>query len=969
MVTHTCTIELFSTLRVRREMEEITRFQTRQTRALLAYLAFYPRRAHRREEIIELFWPDRSPQSGQNSLRLALADLRRLLAPSPSERKLVLHGDHHTVALNGDLFVTDTALFEADLRTAACAPDEEQQFVHYRQAVARYRGALLTEFSEPWVQGERQRLADAYLIALRRLIQALVNRRDLDAALDCAHRALQADPLREESHRIVMQIYGAQGRPEAAWRQYQELTALYQEELGCAPSTRARELALRYAPSFPESATAFPPLPLASAPESTPPPAPLLGDLPASLPPLFGREQDVSEVCAMLQTSETRLVNLTGIPGGGKTRLAIAAAEALRALYPGGAWFVPLAALTDACRLPETLLRALRLPRSPDLTPRDQLLLHLSTQPILLVLDNFEHLAQEGAPILQALLDQAPTLTCLVTSRHRLRLPGEYEYAVTPLATPRTAGTPERLLEFASVQLFVDRVQAVRRDFHITGANAGAIAALCHHLEGLPLSLELAAAWGQTLTPAQILARLKPRLDLLVNRQVGAPARQASLRATLEWSYTLLPPDLQHFFACLSVFRGGWDLEAAEAVCTEAEPDAPLSRALEALTQLRERSLLSAEERGETMRFSLLETLREYATERLAAEDRPQVARRHALYYWSLAERAEAPLRTADAPAWLERLEAEHENFRAALEWALQDAGNLLGLELANALWRFWQIRGYYAEGAAWLSRALGQNPEAPDALRAQTLGYLGNLTYVQGDYTSAHACYEEMLSLRRALGDPLGIATALGSLGNVANDREDYASARRLFEESLALFRAQHHRRGVGITLLNLATVYSDEGDHRAARHLYEEGLTLFREMSDLHNVAQTLNNLVTPLLRLGDRATARSVLAENLALSQTLNSPPIFADCATGFARLALSLSDWQRSALLFGAAEALRNAIDAPLPAKALRAYEHDCSLLRAHLGEERFTETWSRGHVLSREALLSCLQEPLPVTVLG
>jgi predicted ATPase/DNA-binding SARP family transcriptional activator len=436
------------------------------------------------------------------------------------------------------------------------------------------------------------------------------------------------------------------------------------------------------------------------------------GHLPLQLTRFFGREAEIARLCSILisppasreaqrtrrRTGEDpdpfnseslrdlcvsceaggelaahkacRLLTLTGLGGSGKTRLALEVAERLRTPFHGAVWFIPLQDLTDARLIPDKLLDVLRLPRSPQIEPIEQAAAFLSRQPSLLLLDNFEHLVEHGAPLVQTLLEQTPALTCLVTSRQRLNLAGEQEFPVAPLPVPTTAPDktdpsdppnpsdptdPALLIQCPSVALFLDRAQATRPDFQLTRTNAAAVMGVCARLEGLPLALELAAARIGALAPAQILERLSQRFDLLATTRRGAAPRHRSLRAALEWSYQLLSPELQRFFARLSVFQGGWTLEAVEAVCDEPN-------ALQYLEQLRECTLVQAAEAGGEMWFRLLETLREYGAEQLGSEEREAVAHRHASYYLAVAERA-------DQVAWFERLERELDNLRAALAW------------------------------------------------------------------------------------------------------------------------------------------------------------------------------------------------------------------------------------------------------------------------------------------------------------
>jgi predicted ATPase len=394
------------------------------------------------------------------------------------------------------------------------------------------------------------------------------------------------------------------------------------------------------------------------------------GQLPPPLTRFFGREEEIANLRRSLREPQTRLVTLTGPGASGKTRLALAVAEELRERYRGAVWFVPLADLLDVGQIVDSVGAALGLDRVPAADPLEAVALFLSDQPSLLVLDNFEQLVEEGAPEVRRLLDRVPTLTCLATSRQRLGLTGEREFVVHPLPVPYSPETVEETARFPSVQLFVDRAQAVRADFQATRANAAALAELCRRLEGLPLALELAAARSSLLSPAQLLEQLTRREGgpwaMLGSRQRDATPRHRSLRAALEWSYQLLAPELQQFFARLSVFRGGWTLEAAQAVCQAGD-------ALDLLEQLRDGSLITVDTTEGEGRYRLLETLREYAWEQLAAAGaRRERMRRHAAFFLAVAERADHALDSEDGVERLQEVQREYDNMQAALDGCVQ---------------------------------------------------------------------------------------------------------------------------------------------------------------------------------------------------------------------------------------------------------------------------------------------------------
>ena len=966
-------IDVFGCLRATSGDRVHTRFRTHKTGELLAYLASFSQRPHRREELIDLLWPEYELESGRNCLRIALNALRQQLEGGSSPTPNVILADRQSVQLNPQSVVIDKVEFESCLAKAQRAQNDEERSLLLKQAVSLYHADLLVDYHAGWIPSERQRLADANLLALRRLIKLLAKVRSLDEALHYAQRAVEADALREESHRVLMRIYFAMGTPGAAVRQFQELSRILEEQLGSSPSAAARSLMAQITEGRIDSTSAGGAA-IATVAGSAPPAAPVLpsqpspvvtpftpGVIPAQRTRFFGREECVAKLLEMFDTPETRLITLTGLGGSGKTRLALAVAERLYDDFNGAVWFVPLAAVTAAERIPSAILQTMGI-RVDGATPvMDQAAEALSERPSLLILDNFEQLSEDGGVVLQELLDRLPNLTCLVTSRHRLLVSGEYEYAVMPLATPQSPGTPERLQEFASVQLFVDRAQSARRDFELTPANSASVASLCHYLEGIPLAIELAAAYVQALTPAQIRARLSPRLSLLVNRQKDAPKRHASLRATLEWSYQLLPAEVQRFLGRLSVFRDGWTLEAADALCADGH-------ALEYLLQLRERSLITVEEIGETTRYRMLETVREYASEQLTESERIAASRVHAEFYLTQAEIAEAELVGPDAPDWLAALERDHPNFREALAFTLSEPlpkscavrselnsegcntgedSSGAALRIAAALWRFWYLHGHYDEGSDWLQKALEREGGAPATCMKAWRG-AGNLAYDCGKFDRAYTAYTKLLSLARQTGIISEEGAALGSLGNLALAQGDLEQARLMLEQSLALFRQCEHPRGMALVLANLALVTLDSGDPLGACALHKESLALFEQTHDTHNLALANNNLGHAALQAGDYSAAQEHLLKSFQLARTLGSPFLELYAAVNLASLLAHLQRWRQAALLCGMIDNLMQERRADLLPQAADYYQEERARIERAMGPDDFPQLWRQGH---------------------
>jgi predicted ATPase/class 3 adenylate cyclase len=723
-------------------------------------------------------------------------------------------------------------------------------------------------------------------------------------------------------------------------------------------------------------------------------------NLPLQPTPLIGREKEVSEVCDLLRGEETRLLTLTGPGGIGKTRLALQAAVDLLDDFSDGTFFVQLATLTEAELFFSAVAGTLGVRETAEQRFDEILKDYLSERRMLLVPDNFEQVLG-AAPAVTELLAAAPGLKVLATSRASLGLYGEHEYPVPPLTLPDLKSPPplESLTQFDGVRLFVERARAIKPDFKVTNESAPAVAEICVRLDGLPLAIELAAARIKMLPPKAMLQRLGSRLKLLTGGARDLPERQRTLRATIEWSFALLDEGEQVLFARLAVFAGGRTLEAIEAIC-DAEDDLPVE-AFEGISSLVDKSLLRQEEgaNGEP-RFVMLETVHEFAREKLGqSAEAEEIKRAHAQYFLTLAEEANPELKGPDQLQWLGRLEVEHDNMREALSWALGRTETELAIRLGGALSWFWSRRGYHSEGRRWLEEALAMDGRGSPASRAMALAGAGALAWQQGELDRAQEACEEGLELlsneaREAREAKLLILTTLGWM---ALDREEYDQASELFEERLALSREMGDTWSLATSLSNLAVVSHSLGDSERATELYEESMDLFRELGDKQGLAYCLNNLAMMVYSQSDLGRAAKLTEEGVALFRELGTKggvsiglcnlgwiAILQDdigraadhyreslslswdtgmnqeiqsALEGFACVAAAEGEAERAAGLWGAAQALHETKGIPRDTDFLAEADARISAVRSDMGEVAWDEAWGKGRVMMLDEAVS------------
>ena len=1019
----TIRIELLGGLRVRCGSQVLARFRTQKTASLLAYLAYNPG-PQPREVLAEMLWPEAEPNAARHSLRTALSSLRRqieALAPQgQAAPNALFEASHASIALGAEAASVDVSEFRHALGQARRATDAQERARWSERAVELHHAPLLPGFYEDWAIAAEASLRAEYFGALRTALQHLELQCDWPRALEFARRGVALDALNLEAQRDVMRLLALSGAPSEAARHFDALQALLsRHDMALDAPTRALARDIASGAVVPNARPAMIDLARPTRLEAAPREEPHreFEPLPRLFNRFFGREAEASCLRELLESE--RLVTISGAGGSGKTRLALEVAARLireRAEpWRGAICFVPLADIADARLIPDAILSALRASRLAHISPLEQAAWELSqpsNRAILLLLDNFEHLVEEGAQTVQVLVERVPGLQVLVTSRRPLGLRAEHEMPLAPLPvaprdTPRDTPAHQDETSQASVALFVDRARGALPGFAFSPRNAWAISDLCRALEGVPLAIELAAARAGSLSPARMLELLQPDLsssgalgfepgfekfDILRARQRDAPERHRTLRAALDWSFDLLDASLQPFFAALWVFRGGWTPEAARAVCWQGD-DKSDEDAARLLELLRECSLLWVEAGADgEPRFRMLETVRQYALERARASGEAEVHRQsHCKYFVELANTASDHFLSSDAAKrmlWVERLRPEHDNLRVALAWSLEHDA-VAALRLACALEDFCGAQLTQSELEA--ERALEKATDAPAHLVAGALGVASIHAAHRGDFARQSELARRRWKLARGLGDEREKAWALFHRGSAARSMGRYARARAHFRRSLAIFHALGDWRYIGSTLNEIGNVALDANDLEAARAAYKECERAFRRCGDRDSEASALAQqgevalLQDDLSRagrlfervraiereLGDErdhpwrrhqegklATARgdfeaaeSLLRRSLGAFEKSGHTPGLLQSLLALGCLAAASGDAPLAALLLSAHTAGRESLRLPPPLHWQAARDQALAQARAALGEAEFDAQCEEGAALT------------------
>ena len=935
-------------------------WRLRKVASLIKLLALAPSHRLHRERAMDLMWPDLGLRAASNNLRQTLHVARKTLHPDPqiSSHNLSVSGEQLLKCPQGRIWVDVDAFEEAaNIARGSKVP------AAYRAALELYSGELLPEDRyEEWAESRREDLRQRFLsllVELAGLYKERGSEEDLALAVQALQRVLAEESTNEEAHMGLMRLYASSGRSGEALRQYGRLSETLSSALDGEPGASARSLREEIAAGrfqVDPTQAAGPPT------EQTPGRRAEAHNLPDQRTAFVGRDREMVELKRAL--AMTQLLTLTGTGGLGKTRLALEVASDLVGAYPDGVWLVELAPLSDGKLVPQAVADALGVEERPGQSLAESLVDDLRKKRVLVVLDNCEHLIEAAAQLVDALVSACPHLRVVATSREALEVEGEFVWRMEPLSVPdaprdgdrdaHRASSAGELERYDAVRLFVERARRYSPQFELGQDNAGAVAQICRGLEGMPLAIELVAARMDILAAEQIAERLDRALGLLRSGSRAANPRHQTLRATLSWSFEYLDAPERKLFGRLSVFAGGFSLEAAESV-GEGQVIGR-SDVLESLLVLVDKSLVVAGPTGDRgARYRLLEPLRQYARERLEVSGEDEAFRhRHAEFFLALAEEAAPQLTGAQQQEWANRLEVDHDNMRAALSWSLERESET-ALRLAGALARFWQMRARFVEGSAWLEAALNQDGRADAATRAKLSSEAGTFAFYRADFERAIELHGEALELYRELGDDNGVAFALLCLGAQYLEKGDYESAAPFLEEALAISRRIGDKPNTAGTLHNLAEVERQRGNYQRAKALGMESIALAREIGDKWRLARIVGWVGLAAVWSGDEHDlAEGLLEEALALDRELGSWSYGAFCLESFAGLAGARGQEARAARLWGAAEAVRTNIGAPRPLDdTVLLYESSMAAARAQLGEEAWEAAFAEGRTMSAE----------------
>ena len=918
----------------------------RKTLALLVYLAVN-RWQHHRDHISALFWPEYAQPKAFSNLRHILWEVQQIIGEGWIIARrdtigLILDGDHVT----GREIWLDVARFKSLITESQAQKDASRRIPLLTDSVKLYRDHFLTGFSlkhspifNEWANSEADGLRHQLAGALTILSDDVCSQGQAATAIPHAQRLMALDPLNEASHRQLMQTYIQAGQHNAALKQYQSCEQILRKELGVDPQPETRLLYKQI-----RRGDTIPLRPVKRKETRIAP----QHNLPFQISRFIGREKELEEVAGLIR--DHRLVTLVGTGGIGKTRLSLKVGEKILDEHTNGVWFAELASIGDPALVPQTVAKLFNVIEQAEESLTEKLIPVLRTKTILLILDNCEHLLDACAQLADTLLKNCPDLKILVTSREPLGITGEAQYHVPPLGLPDLQQILEKILEHESVQLFEERARLVQGNFSLTMENASSVTRICHRLDGIPLAIELAAARVDTFSTEQIAARLDESFNLLTGGSCTTLPRHQTLRASIDWSWNLLSDSERTLLRRLAVFAGGWTLEGAEAV--GAGHGVYESEVFGLLSNLVKKSLVSVN--SNTGRYHMLETIRQYAHEKLGEMDEVKLIRdRHLAWTLTWAEKIRPDLRGGDQVARMKQVDSEVDNVRAAIEWGLSTGKAELAMRVFISLQHYWDGYQPYQESHRWLEKGISFSGNLSKTILAMTFCERSWLAFRQNDPEAGVQYAQKGLVLANELDDFLLTAYALRALGCSQILRGDFKEAERCFEEGYLLYRQSDDIAELVMTVGDQALAITYQGDIDRANELLENHQSLLDELDDLRTIGHMLLIMGGVKFAQGNWESATSLLKKCLHLSRQMNNLLLIGDCLIILAGVANRRNAPMRAARLYGAREVLHGSIGASLDPGFQNYYTSFVAQTRSMLDESSFETTWAEGRAMDLE----------------
>jgi predicted ATPase/DNA-binding SARP family transcriptional activator len=918
----------------------------RKTMALLAYLAVQ-RGLHTRDFLSAFLWPEYEQSKAFMNLRHTLWETQQAIGAG----WIIAHRDAIGLipgvdSATGREIWLDVVQFELLLAECRLQNDVSKRIALLTEGVGLYRNHFLTGFSlkdapgfNEWTFARSEDLRHQLAGALTMLSDDLCSLGQAETAIPHAQRLVALDPLNEASHCWLMKIYVEAGQYNAALKQYQACEKILRRELGVDPQPETRALYKQIRRGE-------------IKPARPPKQKEIIGarhNLPFQLSNFIGREKELHEITNLI--ADHRLVTLTGTGGIGKTRLSLKTGEQVLDKYTNGVWLVELAALNDPALVPQTVAKLFHIVEQPEESLTDKLIRVLRSKTVLLILDNCEHLLDTCAHLADTLLRNCPNLKILATSREPLGITGEAVYHVPSLELPNIQQVLEKLLEYESIQLFEERARLVQEYFSLTMENASSVAQICHRLDGIPLAIELAAARVNLLSPQQIAARLDESLNLFARGSRTALPRHQTLRASISWSWNLLSDPERILLRRLSVFAGGWTLDAAEAVCSGSGIDA--HQVLDALTELESKSLVVVKQApGAGMRYRLLDTIRQYAREKLReADEVERISDSHLVWALAWAEEIEPELHGCDQGVRLKQVDVELDNIRLAIERGLEAGQAESSMRIFVALSRYWDGHSHFTESRRWLETGISLRHQLTKNTLAITLSKAAWFTFRQNDPEKGIPYAKESLELAEALKDQSIAAYALNCMGVTQISNGDLIKAGRHLDQALLLYQNLDDKRGIARTVSNRALVLAYQSNFSGAIELLKDHLNLVENLEDVFTAAWYQFGLGSFQILHGEFEHGVKPLKKGLSLYCQIDNIYFIGNCMIGLAGAANGRHEPLQAARFFGAREAIHESVGSKLDSGLQPIYASLVAQTLAMLNESDFEAAWAEGRAMT------------------